>query len=89
MVILVKNIVIDLISLLFEEVSGSYHLVKETVYPDKLVLSLPFGAKFLFVRLNIGSWCYHGHKTTDMASHVLVHLKLCINVPLYVPELVY
>ena len=89
LVILVNNIFVDLISLLFQEVSGPYHLGQYIVHSEKLSLSWTLGVQFLFSILDIGSSCSHGHETTIMGPHVLVYHKFCIKVPFCVTILVY
>ena len=72
MVILTDNIVTDLISLIFQEVSGPYHLGQYIIHYDKIGLSWTIRVTFLFNGLGI---CYsfsHGPETTSVAHHVLV-----------------
>ena len=79
----------DLVSFLFQEVSGPYHLGQDIVYSYMLGLSLSLGVQFLFHGLEIPPSGYHGHKTTFVDPHILMNRKFCINMPLYISKLVY
>ena len=72
MIILIYNIVVDLISLLFQEVLGPDHLGQDVVHTDKLGISLTLGVQFLFDRLDVVSSCFRIHGTTSLAPCVLV-----------------
>ena len=89
LVILTDKIAMDIVSLLFQEVPVPDHLGQEIIHSKNSGLSLCLVVQFLFTGLDIGPSCYHGHETTSMDPHILVHRKLCINVPLYVSRLVY
>ena len=86
---MIDNIVMDLVSMIFQEVSVPDHLDQEIVHSEKIGLSLTSGVQFLFDGLYIGPYCYYGNETTSVAPHLLVHIKCCINTHLYIERLVY
>ena len=89
MVILINSIVMDLVSLIFQEVLGPYHLGQEIIHFKNIGLSWTLGVQDLFTGLEICTSCAHCHEKTSVAPHVLVNQKLCINAPLYIYRLVY
>ena len=83
------NIVVDILYLLIQEVSGPDHLVQDIAHSDKLVISCTLGDLFLFSVLFIDPYCSHTHEITSVAPRILVKLKCCINITLYIAILVY
>ena len=59
--ILINKIVMDLVSLFFQDVSGPYYLSQNIVHSKNLNLSWTLSVKFLFSGFNIGLSGSHGH----------------------------
>ena len=84
LIILIYRIVMDLASLLFQEELGPDQLCQDIVRSNKIVLSWPLIFKSLFYGFLIVPAGSHSHEVASVNPHILVHRKLCINVPLYI-----
>ena len=89
LIILIDKIFMDIISLFFQEVLGPYYLGQDIIHAENLVLSWNLSVQFLFSVLNIRPASYHGHETTIVAPHIIMHRKCLINAPLYINSFVY
>ena len=89
LIILIDKFFMDLIPLLFQELSGPYHLLQDIIYSENIGLSWTISVQFLFYGLNIGPYFYHVHEDTSVNTHILVYIKWCINVPIYIARFVY
>ena len=58
-------------SLLFQEVSGTYHVGQDIIHFNKQGLSWTIGVQFLFNGLDIGPSYYHSHETTSVTPNIL------------------
>ena len=85
-IIVIYNIVVNLVSLFFQEVSVSDHLCRDIVHFGKLGLSWSLSVQKQS-GFNIGPSGSHGHESTSVTPNILVHRKFCINVPLYISRI--
>ena len=87
--ILIDNIVVDLLSLIFQEVPGPDQLGQKIFHSNKINLSWSLCVQFLFSRLYICPLCSYIHTTTSVYPNTILHHKWCIKIPLYIDRLVY
>ena len=88
-IILIYNIFVDIVSLLSQEILGLDQLCQVITHSNKISLIWNIIVQLFFSVLNIGPVSYHGCESTSVNPCIVVHHKLCINIPFYIAILVY
>ena len=89
LVISIDNIVMGILFLLFQDVSGPDRLGQDIFHTDKIILIWNLSSKSLFSGFDICPARHHVHEITIVDTHLLVPLKCWFDVPLYISRCVY